>query len=876
MEETKEDKREAIFDLYNHLKCNIKSTNSNCEIHDSEFTNYCFQCKRSICDVCVEAYHSNHTSKIKSSIGMDKETVDAIFSVLESKIKNLTEFCQPDKIKQDLKNNINQEIKELNEKVEIYKNLKMKEIDDTFRNNSHEAGSLLTSIKDSRSKLIDFMTEFQPFLKGKSVSDEDNFIFLLNYDIINDGLHAGFEYIACLDDIKEYYKTCSCMKQSNIKDVTELLNTKIAEQKNISEMNDKISNEYTIDLNNNLINNNNSSIIMNPSNRNSKNFNSMNSQNSTFTTKTKKKETKKSLPNCQIDEVINDKKEQRKKFLENLEMLTDNKYKELVFKIDLLKEFLNGFKDNVYQNFKKHGSMIEIEKLVKMYEEKGNKRLNFSGKSGLKFSSSQANNNMKTGLTRSKATFQTMKKEDEKKNSTGEDLSSDKKKKDNTEQATEKTKEVANPAKKNSLLNTHMKRKQQLFSLDEKDGESISEGNDEVNNSTDDYLGMVANEVIDVKIENNVKMQDSKLIKRERMFKPLKRLYQRKALQLERKIRKKEVFQSSEQFKINNKLVELIKENQKLTNLIKSKEDICLQITTIRRYFAFMLLEFVRKNYRMSNKIDSNLFIHDSKKENETNNAYLNMTVKIEEGTNNVILFNKVTLKKEIKNVEFNKKKLGIPHCLVGSRQYFHTDRVYITGGKLYNEPSKITICYLLKENKIARMSDMNNARTFHSLIFHENLKSLVVIGGEDNATCEMYDFFLNSWTSIPSLNFPRANISVYIDKLGTFAYAICGILGNMLEGKYSDVIEFLDLIDMNQGWGKVEYKNKAEVDLKLGENKIFPIAEDKLVIYGGNESRMYHRCYCLFDLKKFEITKLDKENLELLMAKLVMHPEDI
>lgn len=308
--------------------------------------------------------------------------------------------------------------------------------------------------------------------------------------------------------------------------------------------------------------------------------------------------------------------------------------------------------------------------------------------------------------------------------------------------------------------------------------------------------------------------------------------------------------------------------------MIKSKDDISLQITVIRRYFAFLLLEQVRKTYKSANKGDSQAILNDSK--NNLENKNQKKYAKVIEGDNKVIIYDRTALTKEIHKVNFDKKAHGISFFPLGCRQYFHNDRIYITGGKVNNENIKIVLCYIPKEQKLFRMADMNTARSYHCSIFHENLKAIIVLGGEENSSCEMYDFFINMWTIIPSLNVPRSNISVYIDKLGSFAYALCGITGKVTDGHYSDVIEFLDLIDMNQGWARVEYKNKAEVDLKDRENQFFPLREDKLLIYGANESRKYHRCYCIFDLKKFEITKLDQETLELFKAKLVMHPEDI
>lgn len=244
MEENKDDvKREPVFDLYNHLKCNIKSCCNSCEIHDSEFTTYCLQCKRSICDVCLEAFHSSHNSTLKSNIKMSKEDIENAFMQLDTQIKENTAFYQPEKIKEYLKSTLTKEIEELYEKVEYYKLLKIKEIDESFKNNSGEALTLLSYIKEGKAKLSEFYLEFKSFFKGQGVSDEDNFIFLLNYDLLNEALNAGKEYSQILDEIKNYFKTCSCMDTGQLKEVIELVEIKIQQQLKISELNEKVLDE---------------------------------------------------------------------------------------------------------------------------------------------------------------------------------------------------------------------------------------------------------------------------------------------------------------------------------------------------------------------------------------------------------------------------------------------------------------------------------------------------------------------------------------------------------------------------------------------------------------------------------------------------------
>ena len=41
------------------------------------------------------------------------------------------------------------------------------------------------------------------------------------------------------------------------------------------------------------------------------------------------------------------------------------------------------------------------------------------------------------------------------------------------------------------------------------------------------------------------------------------------------------------------------------------------------------------------------------------------------------------------------------------------------------------------------------------------------------------------------------------------------GIEGNIVDGNYSDIIEFLDLQNIKNGWNILDYVNKSENDLR-------------------------------------------------------------
>ena len=280
--------------------------------------------------------------------------------------------------------------------------------------------------------------------------------------------------------------------------------------------------------------------------------------------------------------------------------------------------------------------------------------------------------------------------------------------------------------------------------------------------------------------------------------------------------------------------------------MIKKKDDITLGIPLIRRYYSYMVLEFIRKTFFKFTSVGgvSQGFLED---ENQQFEEIIKDSIKLYEGTGDIQIYCRDKRKILKKSLILDKKIHGISCFPSGARTFYIKDRVYITGGKDCIQEYKIFLFYSIKENKIYRLADMNKPRSYHTMVYHENLKSIAVFGGENNKTCEMFDFFLNSWTEIPELCVPRANISIFIDKLGTFAYAFCGTEGPISNSKNTDIIELLDLVDMNHGWALVDYYNKANVDLKFSHTGIYPFTDDKILIYGASESRKFKINCCIW-----------------------------
>lgn len=920
---------DTCFDLYTHMKVNIKCSSTNCEIHDSDFTHYCFTCRRPVCEICKESFHSSHSIQTKSLINFEANNINYIFKDLENNLSNTRILIDPEGYRKELKNKINSEFEEIENLIIGLKKRKMHEIDNVF-NEAKGSKQLQKLVKDSKKSIFDYFNKYKDSYYNFDIKDEDNAIFLQSYDLFNIGIQAADQYNNIIKNIKDFYDSYekgTGFKYQGIKNEIE----KSLEEERKNEI--LFNNLHMFDINSNTIEANKNSLVSNNINilkRDSKNTygninNNCSSNNSNSSVSTIK-------PNINHDMF-------RKQVSTNFERLNEDFFKDLRERITKTAEFMEVFKKTTFESFKKHGSLIDIEKTVKMFDEKTNKRTNFiKGKAKLNFSPSQAKaystSGMipQSGMTRSKNTLGLV--SPKKDNSHSISITDNTNKIDSKEQSNQSKEQQI--SKSNNNINNEKTNKAEIKHFhhttsgskdykkyskdmnleclkeeqeeeytcsDQSERENCNSPDENINNNEDEEyeddgeeqskgISFDKDDNDSVKLENGYGIEkkyskaELKLVK---MFKPKKKKVKLPNNNKSEKkseitssssannnnlnLNKKEKPEQESKYKVNNKLQELIKENQKLCQLIKKKEDITLNIVLIRRYYSYMVLEFIRKNFFKLTHIggQSQNILEDTAQQEE---EIVKDSIKLFEGTNELLLYCRDKRKLVRKTISIEKKIHGISHFLAGSRTFYTKDRVYITGGKDCNQEYKVFLFYSIKENKLYRLNDMNNFRSYHTMVYHENLKSILVFGGENNKTCEMFDFFLGSWTDIPELNLPRANISIFIDKIGTFAYAFCGTTGTIANGMNSDSIELLDLVDMNQGWARVEYCNKANVDFKFSHTGVYPLTDDKILIYGASESRKMQKCFVIFNLRTFDVTKIDRELLETLRMNAMKNPE--
>ena len=318
----------------------------------------------------------------------------------------------------------------------------------------------------------------------------------------------------------------------------------------------------------------------------------------------------------------------------------------------------------------------------------------------------------------------------------------------------------------------------------------------------------------------------------------------------QRQLNEKEKISKSQSQTIQN-------ENQKIT--YNNKEDVIINNPLLEKYFALHCLDVYEKNFKMVTK--------------ELQSSHADLMIKVSdeeeidfgkaiEGTNEIQIYEKKNNKMLRIPVKLTRNPFGYTKFPIGCRSLLIGDKLYISGGRDETNEYANVLIYERKKNKIRRIMDMKEPRSYHTMIYTDVFETIIVFGGENKLTVEIFDPLINRWLNLPSLNIPRANSIFYFDKPRGIIYSMFGIEGNIVDGNYSDNIEFLDLQNIKDGWNVLDYVNKSENDLRSLMN-IYPLNNDMILLYGGVSFRGNSKSVCVFNIAKSEINKIQPSLLE-------------
>ena len=292
---------------------------------------------------------------------------------------------------------------------------------------------------------------------------------------------------------------------------------------------------------------------------------------------------------------------------------------------------------------------------------------------------------------------------------------------------------------------------------------------------------------------------------------------------------------------------------------------ITLDSRTKQRFFSYAVLDIYNKYFSMRKDIntsDSNQKIFSSSKRR---NFLLKELAKPIIGSSDILIYDQTTNRSKKIRTTLNKTDHGYSTFPNGVRHILiNNNYLYITGGTDQdNKPISTALLYNLQLKTLIQLPNMCFVHSYHSMEYLENYDCFIVIGGEINPFCEIYDLYTKKWSRLPELGCPRANVSIYFDKNTSDVYALFGLEGKISKKRnYSNLIEVIELNDISCGWIKVDYYKRAMIDLKENYVEVYPFTKDKLLLR-GIKAKNHKYINAFYDLYKNEIVNVSDKVAE-------------
>ena len=352
--------------------------------------------------------------------------------------------------------------------------------------------------------------------------------------------------------------------------------------------------------------------------------------------------------------------------------------------------------------------------------------------------------------------------------------------------------------------------------------------------------------------------------------------------------------------------------NNELLNIITNKDNIILNQRVLQRFFAYFVLDFYSKYFKLirPNKFENEFFAENPEniyyQSNQNKNKYspkkklasknhrngnksitkkntrsvslisnyaeryMNLKEKVKPiiGTNYIQFYDPLTTKISKIQILLQKEKHGYTVFPDGCRHILIENELYITGGAdNCGYPINIVLMFNIESGKLEKIANLNDNHAYHTIEYLDNFDTLIVVGGENSPSCEIMDLDSKKWNRLPPLNCARANANIYYNNVTSDLFVLFGMEGKMNQNvKNIDIIEVLELNDISSGWIMVDYYKTIGLDMKISYCLTLPFTRDKLLIYGGSTARsLERRIFALFDMIKNEIIKVDPKTMDLI-----------
>jgi hypothetical protein len=76
----------------------------------------------------------------------------------------------------------------------------------------------------------------------------------------------------------------------------------------------------------------------------------------------------------------------------------------------------------------------------------------------------------------------------------------------------------------------------------------------------------------------------------------------------------------------------------------------------------------------------------------------------------------------------------------------------------------------------------MLKPHSYHSIYYIDSYNSILVIGGENNNCCEMFNINTNTWSNLPDMNYAKSNCNIFFDNSKDYIYTLFGKFGKITD----------------------------------------------------------------------------------------------
>ena len=815
------------FDVLSHFKENISRTDKNDLDKITQNSYYCINCKHSNCPFNEEEKHL----KMKRINYLLYDT--HFFDEMDSYINEALNYT---KLKEDVKNNINNFIDKMKEELDKLRDIKFNELDIFFEENQKKLIKLKKEYLEVRKSIEEYYDINKKFfhieLNQEKEKEEPNTQNILkNQNNTNDN-----EYI---DDID------NSSPNRDIENAVFLLNFELmnlCDTKNLENLN----------------------FIKNIKNR-------IDSFNSIIQTEL--------IENAKIIS----------KFL-NLNTKPDKREEDNYWDVNIrtkkYTEIIQQFRETICDIYHRTGNLEKLKDLIDIFDSKHKKNNKiifdqeyFKGKKTIEYNKENINININEQRNTVSGIKRNISSSNKRSSSKSKSL-----KKYNTlrGKSTNKAKNKVNNNIKTLTLSNDICLRNIIRNKNEKFNKTVTNMNSEINNNTEHKKNYQKNLNFQNCVRDDI-ILDKRVIQRFFAY-SISELYDKHFSKIDTNnndiyyniLNKDNIYLNRNSVNANKP----IKNNKRGTSAKKNK----VNINSNRNNKLLQNYTYDKSKTNRNDQIYNNFNKSDLEKFDPANqyniksvsylSNYTNRYNALKEiakpiiGTNQIQLFFPKNQRIIRKNTTLSKEEHGYSLFPEGCRHILIENNLYIIGGTNHiRQPINFVLVYNILFGTLKRLSDMVYSHAYHTVEYLENFDCIICIGGENSNQCEIMNLEDKKWRKLPNLNYPRANANIYYNNLTKELFVLFGIIGIMSDKvNYSDSIEVMELNDIKKGWIIVDYYKTPGLNLKVNYCMTLPFTKEQLLIYGGSNMRSFTKnIYALFHMTKNECNKVDTQTMELI-----------